>query len=207
MYKLCVCSVYLRSKLLYILYWSLCLNWLAQTWLYLSWLLFKVLSGIFSIKCIWNENFYWLIWKDRKNYRITYFSDFCFFASFLRYFNLFDMQIMKVSTSHVHYDLSKKVLLALSLSNEIIWNSACLVLREKHIHDSFKVIVFDKRKDIKPSSISHYVWRRNLDHLHIKQTEISQKQSKETKICQRGYSIVLKLPSHKADLIFVSYTL
>ena len=52
-----------------------------------------------------------------------------------------------------------------------------------------------------------HVWRRNLDHLHIKQTEISQKQNKETKICTRGYSIVLKLPSNKADLIFVSYTL
>ena len=50
-----------------------------------------------------------------------------------------------------------------------------------------------------------HVWRRNLDNLHIKQTEISQKQSKETKICQRGYSIVLKLPSNKAHLIFVSY--
>ena len=35
------------------------------------------------------------------------------------------------------------------------------------------------------------------DNLHIKQTEIF----------QRGYSIVLKLPSTKADLIFVSYTL
>ena len=29
------------------------------------------------------------------------------------------------------------------------------VAGETHIHDSFKVIVFDKRKDIKPS-ISHY---------------------------------------------------
>ena len=52
-----------------------------------------------------------------------------------------------------------------------------------------------------------HVRRRNLDHLHIKQTEISQKQSKETKIFQRGYSIVLKLPSNRADLIFISYTL
>ena len=47
----------------------------------------------------------------------------------------------------------------------------------------------------------------NKFNLHIEQTEISQKQSKETKIFQRGYSIVLKLPSNKADLIFVSYTL
>ena len=30
------------------------------------------------------------------------------------------------------------------------------VAGETHIHDSFKVILFDKRKDIKPSSISHY---------------------------------------------------
>ena len=38
----------------------------------------------------------------KQNYRITDFSDFCFFASFLRYFSLFDMQIIKLSTSHVH---------------------------------------------------------------------------------------------------------
>ena len=46
----------------------------------------------------------------KQNYRITDSSDFCFFASFLRYFSLFDMQIIKVSMSHVHNDLSKKVI-------------------------------------------------------------------------------------------------
>ena len=30
------------------------------------------------------------------------------------------------------------------------------VAGETHIHDSSKVILLDKRKDIKPSSISHY---------------------------------------------------
>ena len=46
----------------------------------------------------------------KQNYRITDFSDFCLFALFLRYFSLFDMQIMKVSTSYVHNDLSKKAI-------------------------------------------------------------------------------------------------
>ena len=41
-------------------------------------------------------------------------------------------------------------------------------------------------------------------NLHIKQTEISQKQSKGTKNCKGCYFVVLRLLSNKTNLIFVS---
>ena len=79
----------------------------------------------------------------KRNYRITDFSDFCFFASFLRYFSLFDMYRRRL----YNFVIIKRNYLKLCMFG---------VAGETHIPDSFKVILFDKRKDIKPSSISHY---------------------------------------------------
>ena len=43
-----------------------------------------------------------------------------------------------------------------------------------------------------------------LLHLHIKQTEISQKRSKETENCKRCYFVILSVLLNKTNLIFVS---
>ena len=49
------------------------------------------------------------------------------------------------------------------------------------------------------------MWRQDVLFAYQKQTEISQKRSKETKNCKGCYFVILSLFSNKTNLIFVSW--
>ena len=72
------------------------------------------------------------------------------------------------------------------------------VVGETHAHDSFELIWLTlSDKSLCTCDVKMF----NLD---IKQTEVSQKRSKETKNCKECYFVILRLLSNKTNLFFVS---
>ena len=100
----------------------------------------------------------------------------------------------------MHNDLLKKCISFILERNPL--KSRSLVLWEKTrtrvIHTL--VFLFDERKDILYITFSDNslcTCDVNSRHLHIKQTDISQKESEETKIIKRSYFIILKVLPNK----------